>query len=70
MHGRIAGNHLVYESSNATTRLRMTFDVTDPQRHVWTNEISTEDDPWRLIESYRITPQLLALPRGTRDLRP
>lgn len=56
MHGRIVGDHLVYESDDGTTRLRMMFDVSEPGSPVWTNEISTAGGPWRLIESYRMTP--------------
>ena len=56
MRGRIDGKRLVYESSDGNARLRMTFDVTEPQCVVWTNEISTAGGPWRLIESYRMTP--------------
>jgi hypothetical protein len=34
----------------------MTFDVSDPGAVVWTNETSLAGGPWRLIESYRMTP--------------
>jgi hypothetical protein len=56
MRGRIDGNRLVYESSDGTARLRMTFDAAEPQCVVWTNEISTDGGSWRLVESYRMTP--------------
>jgi hypothetical protein len=56
LHGRIAGDQLIYESSDGPARLRMTFDASDPQCRLWTNEISAAGGPWRLIESYRMTP--------------
>jgi hypothetical protein len=56
MHGRIDGNRLVYESASGTARLRMTFDVSDPRCVVWSNETSTVGAPWRLVETYRMTP--------------
>ena len=56
MHGRIDGNRLVYESSDGTARLRMTFDASDPQGVVWTNEASLAGGPWQLIDTYRMTP--------------
>jgi hypothetical protein len=34
----------------------MTLDVADPHAAVWTNEASAAGGPWRLIESYRMTP--------------
>ena len=56
MHGRIDGDRLVYESSVGTARLRMTFDASDPQGVVWTNEASLAGGPWKLIDTYRMTP--------------
>ena len=58
MRGRIDGDRLVYESiGDSPVRLRMTLDVADPQAAVWTNELSAAGGPWRLIESYRMTPR-------------
>ncbi len=56
MHGRIDGDRLIYESSDGAARLRMTFDASDPQCVVWSNETSAGGTPWTLIESYRMTP--------------
>jgi hypothetical protein len=57
MRGHIDGDRLVYESiGDGPVRLRMTLDVADPHAAVWTNEASAAGGPWRLIESYRMTP--------------
>jgi hypothetical protein len=57
MRGRIDGDRFAYESiGDSPVRLRMTSDIADPQAAVWTNELSVAGGPWKLIESYRMTP--------------
>jgi hypothetical protein len=57
MRGRVDGDRLVYESvGDGPVRLRLTWDVSDPQSALWTNEASVAHSPWTLIESYRMTP--------------
>lgn len=55
--GRIEGDRLVFESmGDAPVRLRFTWDVADPETVVWRNEMAAGDQPWFLIEEYRMTP--------------
>lgn len=40
----------------APLRVRMTWDMQDPSRALWTNEVSEKGGPWRLVEEYVATP--------------
>jgi hypothetical protein len=56
--GQIDGDRLVFESmEGATTRLRFTWDATDPVVITWRNEIAAGDGSWFLIEEYRMVPR-------------
>jgi hypothetical protein len=58
MRGRVAGDRLVFESlAPGPAVLRLTWDATDPDELVWTNEASPDGVHWRLIETYRMTPE-------------
>ena len=57
MRGRIDGDRLVFESLGAGPGvLRLTWDATDPAELLWSNEASPDGVHWRLIETYRMTP--------------
>ena len=55
MRGRIDGDRLIYETlEGRPARLRLTWDLTDPDARVWTNEVCLGGDSWQLNESYRM----------------
>ena len=57
MRGRIDGDRLIYETPDERpVRLRLTWDLTDPDTPVWTNEVCLQGDTWQLVESYRMRP--------------
>jgi hypothetical protein len=57
MRGRIDGDRLIYETPDERpVRLRLTWDLTDPDTPVWTNEVCLRGDTWQLVESYRMRP--------------
>jgi hypothetical protein len=63
MRGRLEGDRLVYETfDDRPARLRLTWDVSDPDRPVWTNEVHLGGDAWQLVESYRMRPAGQATP--------
>lgn len=56
-HGRIEGDRLVFESlEGAASRLRLTWDVSDPDVIIWRNEMSLAEGSWFLIEEYAMVP--------------
>ena len=56
-HGRIEGDRLVFESlEGAAPRLRLTWDVSDPDVIIWRNEMSLDEGSWFLIEEYAMVP--------------
>jgi Protein of unknown function (DUF1579) len=57
MRGHIDGDRLVFETAgDAPVRLRMVWDLTDPDAIVWRNESSVDGATWTLIETYLMTP--------------
>jgi len=57
MRGMIDGDRLIFESlGEAPVRIRLTWDLTDPHRINWRNELAVGDDSWFLVEEYRMTP--------------
>ena len=55
--GHIDGDHLIFESVAGTgIRLRLTWDVSVPDRIIWRNEMTTGDGSWFLIEEYAMIP--------------
>ena len=55
--GRIDGDRLVFESvADSGTRLRLTWDVSDPRAIRWRNEMTAGDGSWFLIEEYPTVP--------------
>ena len=56
--GHIDGDRLVFESAEtAGTRLRFTWDVSDPGVITWRNEMAIDEGSWFLIEEYPMVPQ-------------
>jgi hypothetical protein len=56
--GHIDGDRLIFESPEGTgTRLRLTWDVSDPAMITWRNEMAMPDGSWFLIEEYPMLPQ-------------
>lgn len=59
MNGWIDGERLTFESPpDEPARIRLTWDLTDPARMVWRNEISVGGEPWRLVEQYDCRPAM------------
>jgi predicted ArsR family transcriptional regulator len=55
--GHLDGDRLVFESiADTGTRLRLTWDASDPAVIRWRNEVTTGDGSWLLIEEYPIVP--------------
>ena len=55
--GHIEGDRLVFESmAGAGTRLRFTWDASDPSVITWRNEMAVENGSWFLIEEYPMVP--------------
>ena len=55
--GHIEGDRLVFESmAGAGTRLRFTWDASDPSVITWRNEMAVDDGSWFLIEEYPMVP--------------
>jgi hypothetical protein len=56
--GQIDGDRLVFESlESAETRLRFTWDASDPAVITWRNEMALADGSWFLIEEYPMVPR-------------
>ncbi|MDD7939620.1 DUF1579 family protein [Actinomycetospora lutea] len=57
MRGRIDGDRLVFESTgDPPVRLRLVWDISDPDVLRWRNEVSVSGGPWSLVEEYRCVP--------------
>jgi Protein of unknown function (DUF1579) len=57
MRGWIEGDRLTFETlGDAPVRVRLVWDVTDPEVMTWRNDISVNGAPWSLVEEYRCTP--------------
>jgi hypothetical protein len=57
LRGRIDGDRLVFKSTgDPDVRIRVTWDVSDPDTILWCNESSAGGGPWSLVEEYRCTP--------------
>jgi hypothetical protein len=55
--GHIEGDQLIFESmAGAGTRLRFTWDASDPGVIRWRNEMAVDDGSWFLIEEYPMVP--------------
>jgi hypothetical protein len=55
--GHIDGDRLVFDSMGETgTRLRFTWDASDPTVTKWRNEMAVGNGPWFLIEEYMMVP--------------
>jgi hypothetical protein len=59
--GAIEGDRFTITSDGATiggaqVRLRMIWDVADPARLTWCNEMSLAGGPWTLVEEYEMRP--------------
>jgi hypothetical protein len=57
MRGWIDGDRLIFETiGEPPVRLRLVWDVSDPNAMVWRNEMSVAGAPWFLVEEYALTP--------------
>ena len=57
MRGWIEGDRLTFETiGEAPARLRLTWDLTAPDRLVWRNELSIGGGPFALVEEYSCRP--------------
>jgi hypothetical protein len=57
LRGWIDGDRLTFETvGDPPVRLRLVWDVSDPLRLTWRNEMSIGGAPWSLVEEYRLTP--------------
>ncbi len=57
MRGSIDGDRMTFETiGDAPIRLRLVWDVGDPDDMVWRNEMSVGGGPWALVEEYHCTP--------------
>jgi Protein of unknown function (DUF1579) len=57
MRGYIDGDLLVFESvGDPPVRIRLVWDLTDPDHVIWRNEISISGSPWSLVEQYDCRP--------------
>jgi hypothetical protein len=57
MRGHVEGDRLIFETiADAAARLRLVWDLTDPDDATWRNEMSIAGGPWSLIEEYHLTP--------------
>ncbi len=55
--GRIDGDRMVFETiGDLMPRIRLTWDVGDPEVVLWKNEMTVDGFNWFLVEEYRITP--------------
>lgn len=54
MRGTIDGDRLTFETiGEGAVRLRLVWDVTDPDALTWRNEVSVGGGPFTLVEEYR-----------------
>jgi Protein of unknown function (DUF1579) len=57
MRGHIEGDRLIFETLGDTqVRLRLVWDLTDPDDARWRNEMSIAGGAWSLVEEYHLTP--------------
>jgi len=57
MRGWIEGDRLIFESTgDSAPRIRLTWDVSDPDVVLWKNEMTFDGKDWFLVEDYRIVP--------------
>jgi hypothetical protein len=57
MRGWIDGDRLTFETIGAPpVRLRLVWDLSDPENLLWRNEMSVGGAPWTLVEEYRCVP--------------
>ena len=57
MRGWIDGDRLTFETVGAPpVRIRIIWDVGDPDATIWRNECSIGGGPWVLVEEYRCRP--------------
>jgi hypothetical protein len=57
MRGHIEGDRLIFETlGDVQVRLRLEWDLTDPDDARWRNEMSIAGGPWSLVEEYHLTP--------------
>jgi len=57
LHGRIEGDEMIFESTDAAPPLlRLTWELEPGGRILWRNEISMDGEAWMLVEDYEITP--------------
>jgi hypothetical protein len=57
MRGHIEDDRLIFETLGDTAvRLRLVWDLTDPDDATWRNEMSIAGGPWSLVEEYHLTP--------------
>jgi hypothetical protein len=55
--GHIEGDHLMFESMpGSATRLRFTWDASDPRAIKWRNEMASAGGSWFPIEEYPMVP--------------
>ena len=67
MRGHIEGDRLIFETlGDQPARLRLVWDLTDPDDATWRNEMSIAGGPWSLVEEYHLTPGAGAGPRPDR----
>jgi hypothetical protein len=53
MRGSIDGDRLVFETTgDRPVKLRLTWDLTNPDDMTWRNEFSVGGAPWSLVEEY------------------
>lgn len=59
MAGHLDGDRLVFESTgDPAVRIRLAWDLREPEVILWRNETSVGGGPWSLVEEYRCTPLL------------
>jgi hypothetical protein len=57
MRGHVEGNRLIFETlGDSAVRLRLVWDLIDPDDAMWRNEMSIAGGPWSLVEEYHLTP--------------
>jgi hypothetical protein len=57
MRGHIEGDRLIFETLGDTqVRLRLVWDLTDPDDARWRNEMLIAGGAWSLVEEYHLTP--------------
>lgn len=58
MQGHVDGDRLIFETiGESPVRLRLVWDVSDPEDMIWTNEMSVGGGSWTLVETYHLVPE-------------